>query len=147
MSFVIIGTVMAVSTAAQMYGQIQTGKMQQNEYKKQAEEAELAAKNESLMRMEELNRNLAANNVSLAAGGIGIEGTPSSIAMESAKKIGSSEAMESLSSKLKIAAMKRAGKNARATANIEATSTLLNNVTNFATLYAAKKTPNPPKTT
>ena len=138
MSFVIIGTVMAVSTAAQMYGQIQTGKMQQDEYKKQAEEAELAAKNESLMRMEELNRNLAANNVSLAAGGIGIEGTPSSIAMESAKKIGSSEAMESLSSKLKIAAMKRAGKNARATANIQATSTLLNNVTNFATLYKTK---------
>ena len=138
MSFAIIGTVMAVSTAAQMYGQIQTGKMQQDEYKKQAEEAELAAKNESLMRMEELNRNLAANNVSLAAGGIGIEGTPSSIAMESAKKIGSSEAMESLSSKLKIAAMKRAGKNARATANIQATSTLLNNVTNFATLYKTK---------
>ena len=138
MSFYIIGTVMAVSTAAQMYGQIQTGKMQQNEYKKQAEEAELAAKNESLMRMEELNRNLAANNVSLAAGGIGIEGTPSSIAMESAKKIGSSEAMESLSSKLKIAAMKRAGKNARATANIQATSTLLNNVTNFATLSKTK---------
>jgi len=142
MSFVIIGTVMAVSTAAQMYGQIQTGKMQQNEYKKQAEEAELAAKNESLMRMEELNRNLAANNVSLAAGGIGIEGTPSSIAMESAKKIGSSEAMESLSSKLKIAAMKRAGKNARATANIQATSTLLNNVTNFVTLSKAP-TPKP----
>ena len=138
MSFVIIGTVMAVSTAAQMYGQIQTGKMQQDEYKKQAEEAELAAKNESLMRMEELNRNLAANNVSLAAGGMKIEGTPSSIAMESAKKIGSSEAMESLSSKLKIAAMKRAGKNARATANIQATSTLLNNVTNFATLYKTK---------
>jgi len=142
MSFFIIGTVMAVSTAAQMYGQIQTGKMQQNEYKKQAEEAELAAKNESLMRMEELNRNLAANNVSLAAGGIGIEGTPSSIAMESAKKIGSSEAMESLSSKLKIAAMKRAGKNARATANIQATSTLLNNVTNFVTLSKAP-TPKP----
>ena len=142
MSFYIIGTVMAVSTAAQMYGQIQTGKMQQNEYKKQAEEAELAAKNESLMRMEELNRNLAANNVSLAAGGIGIEGTPSSIAMESAKKIGSSEAMESLSSKLKIAAMKRAGKNARATANIQATSTLLNNVTNFVTLSKAP-TPKP----
>ena len=138
MSFVIIGTVMAVSTAAQMYGQIQTGKMQQDEYKKQAEEAELAAKNESLMRMEELNRNLAANNVSLAAGGMKIEGTPSSIAMESAKKIGASEAMESLSSKLKIAAMKRAGKNARATANIQATSTLLNNVTNFATLYKTK---------
>jgi phage-related tail protein len=138
MSFAIIGTVMAVSTAAQMYGQIQTGKMQQDEYKKQAEEAELAAKNESLMRMEELNRNLAANNVSLAAGGMKIEGTPSSIAMESAKKIGSSEAMESLSSKLKIAAMKRAGKNARATANIQATSTLLNNVTNFATLYKTK---------
>jgi transcriptional regulator with GAF, ATPase, and Fis domain len=139
MSFAIIGTVMAVSTAAQMYGQIQTGKMQQDEYKKQAEEAELAAKNESLMRMEELNRNLAANNVSLAAGGMKIEGTPSSIAMESAKKIGSSEAMESLSSKLKIAALKRAGKNARATANIQATSTLLNNVTNFATLYKMKK--------
>jgi hypothetical protein len=57
--------------------------------------------------------------------GITGEGTPASISLESAKQIGSSEAMINLSEKLKRAQLRRQGANARSTANIQATSTLL----------------------
>jgi hypothetical protein len=57
--------------------------------------------------------------------GITGEGTPASIALESAKQIGSSESMINLSEKLKRAQLRRQGDNARAAANISATSTLL----------------------
>jgi hypothetical protein len=57
--------------------------------------------------------------------GITGEGTPASIALESTKQIGSSEAMFELQKNLTIAQRKRQGANARSTANIQATSTLL----------------------
>jgi hypothetical protein len=57
--------------------------------------------------------------------GITGEGTPASISLESAKQIGSSEGMINLSEKLKRAQLRRQGDNARAAANISATSTLL----------------------
>jgi len=53
------------------------------------------------------------------------EGTPASIALESAKQIGTSEGMIGLSEKLKRRQMIRQGQMAKATANIEATSSLL----------------------
>ena len=124
MSFAIVAAI-AVSTAATAYGQVQAGKIQQNEFERQAEEEKIAAEGRELQRKQELNKVLAANAVSASMSGVTGEGTPASIALSSAKQIGSSEGMIGLSEKLKRAQLRRQGDNARATANISATSTLL----------------------
>ena len=111
MAFVIVAAQVAVAVGAvgSVYGQVQAGKAQQQELNRQAEEEKIAAEAAELKRREELNRQLAAQNVALAAGGIGMEGTPASIALESAKSISQSEGMISLSEKLRRAQLRRQG--------------------------------------
>ena len=126
MSWVIVAvTTLAVGTGTSVYGQIQSGKAQQESLERQAEEEKIAAESRELERKQELNRVLAANAVSASMSGITGEGTPASISLESAKQIGSSEGMINLSEKLKRAQLRRQGANARSAANIQATSTLL----------------------
>ena len=125
MSFVVVASIIAVSTVASAYGQVQSGKAQQEELERQAEEEKIAAESRELQRKQELNRVLAANAVSASMSGITGEGTPASIALESATQIGASEGMINLSEKLKRAQLRRQGAMARSTANIQATSTLL----------------------
>ena len=124
MSFFVVAA-MAASTAVSVYGQVEAGKSQQEEFERQAEEEKIAAEGRELQRKQELNKVLAANAVSASMSGMTGEGTPASIALESAKQIGSSEGMINLSEKLKQAQLRRQGANARSTANIQATSTLL----------------------
>ena len=124
MSFYIVATVM-VTSAASAYSQVEAGKAQQEELERQAEEEKIAAQGRELQRREQLNAQLAANNAALAASGIATEGTPASVALESAKAISASEGMIGLSERLKQGQLKRQGKMARSTANIGATSTLL----------------------
>ena len=124
MTFAIVAAI-AVSTAASAYGQVQAGKIQQREFERQAEEEKIAAESRELQRKQELNKVLAANAVSASMSGVTGEGTPASIALESAKQIGTSEGMINLSDKLKRAQLRRQGANARAMGNIQATSTLL----------------------
>ena len=124
MSFAIVAAI-AVSTAVTAYGQVQGGKIQQREFERQAEEEKIAAEARELQRKQELNKVLAANAVSASMSGVTGEGTPASIALESAKQIGTSEGMINLSDKLKRAQLRRQGANARAMGNIQATSTLL----------------------
>jgi hypothetical protein len=124
MSFVVVAAVM-VAGAASAYGQVEAGKAQQEELERQAEEEKIAAQGQELQRREQLNAQLAANNAALAASGIATEGTPASVALESAKAISASEGMIGLSERLKQGQLRRQGKMARSTANIGATSTLL----------------------
>ena len=121
----VVVAAIAASTALSAYGQVQTGKVQQQELERQAEEEKIAAESRELERKQALNKVIAANNVSQSMSGITGEGTPASIALESATQIGSSEAMFELQKNLTIAQRKRQGKNARSIANISATSTLL----------------------
>ena len=116
----------AVGAGISAYGQVEAGKAQQEELERQAEEEKIAAQGRELQRREQLNEQLAANNAALAASGIATEGTPSSIALESAKAISASEGMIGLSEKLKQGQLRRQGKMARSLGNIQATSTLLN---------------------
>lgn len=116
---------MVTSAAVSAYGQVEAGKAQQEELERQAEEEKIAAQGRELQRREQLNAQLAANNAALAASGIATEGTPASVALESAKAISASEGMIGLSERLKQGQLKRQGKMARSTANIGATSTLL----------------------
>ena len=126
MTFAIVAAVASIAgTVTSVYGTIEAGKAQQESFERQAEEEKIAAEGRELERKQELNRVLAANQVSASMSGITGEGTPASIALESSKQIGSSEAMFKLQKNLTIAQRKRQGKNARSIANISATSTLL----------------------
>jgi hypothetical protein len=125
MSFVVVASVMVASATVSAYGQVEAGKAQQEELERQAEEEKIAAQGRELQRREQLNAQLAANNAALAASGIATEGTPASVALESAKAISASEGMIGLSERLKQGQLRRQGKMARSTANIGATSTLL----------------------
>ena len=121
----VVVAAIAASTAFSVYGQVESGKAQQESLERQAEEEKIAAEGRELQRKQELNRVLAANAVSASMSGITGEGTPASISLESAKQIGTSESMINLSEKLKRAQLRRQGQMARTTANIQATSTLL----------------------
>ena len=126
MSFAIVAAVATIAgTATSVYGTVQAGKAQQDAFREQAEQEKIAAEGRELQRKQELNKVLAANAVSASMSGVTGEGTPASIALSSAKQVGSSEGMIGLSEKLKRAQLRRQGDNARATANISATSTLL----------------------
>jgi len=115
----------AVGTGVNVYGQVQAGKVQEDALKEQARQEQIAAEGRELERQQQLSKALAANTVGLAAGNIGMEGTPASIDLESAKNIGMSEGMLKMSDRLAQAQLKRQGKNARGAANRQATSTLL----------------------
>ena len=115
----------AVGAGISAYGQVQAGKAQQEELERQAEEEKIAAQGREIQRREQLNEQLAANNAALAASGIATEGTPASIALESAKAISASEGMIGLSERLKQGQLRRQGKMARSAANLNAASTLL----------------------
>jgi len=112
------------STAVSAYGQVQTGKAQQEALERQAEEEKLRAKTEELARREELNRTLAANQVAMATSGISGM-TPESIALESARKVSESESVIALSESLKQRQLKRQGEAARYAGTIGAASTIL----------------------
>ena len=114
----------ALAGAVQAYGQYQTGKMQEESMKRQAEQERLRAQTEELARREELNEILAANQVAMAISGISGE-TPQSVSLEAARKATTSEAAISLSEKLKQRQLIREGKAAAYAGRIDAVGTLL----------------------
>ena len=107
------------------YGQVQAGKAQAQQLKEQAKQEEFAAQSQELQRRQELNRALAANVAAMSTAGISGEGTPASLALESAKQVALSEATIDLSERLRRSSLERQAKTARQTAGIAAASTLL----------------------
>ena len=138
MSFAVIAAYAALAgTAVNLYGTVQAGKAAEDAAKEQARQEKIQAESEELARREELNKQLAAQNAAMAASGVATEGTPASIALDSAKTISQSEGMISLSGKLARAQTVRAGKTAKSAAYTKATSTLLSSGDD---LYNAGKT-------
>jgi len=125
MAFYITASLIAASTAVQVYGQIQSGKAQESAMKQQAEQERLAAESRELERQQKLNKALAANVVGMGVSGIKAEGTPASIALESAKQVGLSEGMIGLSERLEQAQLRRQGAAARKASQFAAAGTLL----------------------
>ena len=137
MTWIMVATVtMGVGTAVNVYGQLEAGKAQQDALNQQAEQEKIAAEGRELERQQKLGQALAANTVGLAAGNLGMEGTPSSIALESAKNIGMSEGMLKLSDRLAKAQLKRQGQNARSASKLQAAGTLLTGASSAAQLNA-----------
>ena len=123
----------AVGTVASAYGQIESGKAQESALKAQAEQERVAAESRELERQQRLNAALAANAVGMGVSGIKAEGTPASIALESAENVSLSEGMTKLSDRLAQAQLIRQGANARSGANMAAAGTLLQGAGNIAT--------------
>ena len=123
--FTILAIMTAVSGGVSAYGQVQAGKAQKVALKEQAKQEELAAQSQELQRRQELNRALAANVAALSTAGISGEGTPASLALESAKQVGLSEMTIDLSERLRRASLERQAQTAKGTAYIGAASTLL----------------------
>ena len=124
MSWVI--TALAVSSAAiSARSSYISGRVQEDELKRQAEQEKLAAQSRELQRRQELNRALAANMVGMGQSGLAGEGTPASIALASAKQVGISEGAISLTEKLRQAQLRRQGSMAAQTGKLQAASTLL----------------------
>ena len=139
MTWLITATVvMGVSTGVQVYGQVQAGKAQEDALKEQARQEKIAAEGRELERQQQLSKALAANTVGLAAGNISMEGTPASIALESAKNIGMSEGMIGMSDRLAQAQLKRQAKTARSASQLSAASTLLSGVGSMAAMNVKK---------
>ena len=137
MTYILAATIASVAaTAVTVHGQLTAGKQAEADAKQAAENERIAAESAELQRQQKLNKALAANAVGLAASGIKAEGTPASIALESAKNIGLSEGMMRLSSRLKQAQMIRAGANARSAANLAAAGTLLSGASDAAKINA-----------
>ena len=134
--FAIVASLIAVSTAVNVYGQIEAGKAQESALKQQAEQERLAAESRELERQQQLNAALAANVVGMGVSGIKAEGTPSSIALESAKNVSLSEGMTKLSDRLQQAQLRRQGANARSASQLAAAGTLLSGA---AEAYGAGK--------
>ena len=134
--FTILAITMAASTGVQMYGQVQAGKAQEASLKEQARQEELAAESQELSRRQELNRALAANVAALSTAGISGEGTPASLALESAKQAGLSEMTIDLSERLRQASLKRQAGAARQAGQLAAASTLLKTGVRVAQLNA-----------
>jgi hypothetical protein len=125
MAFYITAALIAAGAGVQAYGQIQAGKAQESALKQQAEQERLAAESRELERQQKLNKALAANVVGMGVSGIKAEGTPASIALESAKNISLSEGMLGLSDRLQQAQLRRQGAAARSASNFAAAGTLL----------------------
>ena len=125
---VAIGATLGLTTGLSTRGQYISGKTQEIELKRQAEEERLAAQSRELQRREELNRALAANVVGQSMSGIAGEGTPASISLASAKKASLSEGTIGLSDKLKQAQLRRQASSARQAGYLQAGSTLLGGV-------------------
>lgn len=147
MAFFIVAAQVAVvaGAATSIYGQVEAGKAQQDVLEEQARQEKIAAEGRELQRRQELNKVLASNIVGASMSGMTGEGTPASIALESAKAIGTSESMIGLSEKLKRRQIRMQGKMAKGTAYTQATSTLLKGAADayggFQTYQANKPKP------
>ena len=132
--FTIFAILSAVSGGVSARASYISGRVQEDELKRQAEQEKVAAESRELQRRQELNRALAANMVSMGQSGIAGEGTPASIALSSAKQVGISEGAISLTDKLRQAQLRRQGANAAQTGKLQAASTLLQAGTQAAQL-------------
>ena len=139
MAFPIIAALILGSTAVQVYGQLEAGKDQEAALKTQAEQERVAAESRELERQQKLNKALAANAVGMGMSGIKAEGTPASIALQSAKNVGLSEGMTRLSDRLAQAQLRRQAATAASATKIGAFGTLLK-----GTVQAAKAMPDSP---
>lgn len=125
----------AIAVAATVYSAYQSresGKQQQYNIERQAEQERLSAEDQEIQRRDRLNKVLSANIASAAAAGTLGEGSQQSIAIGAAKRVASSEGAESLSERMRQDLLRREGKAAKTAGNVQAASTLLSGASQAA---------------
>lgn len=134
MSYYVTGyyIVAAIGVVVGADASIKSSKAQQIALDEQAEDEKFTAESRELGRRQKLNKVLSANIVSQSSSGILGEGTPQSVALESAKQVGISEGVEGLSSRLKQAQLRRQGKAISSAGKVSAGSTLLSSASSIA---------------
>ncbi len=135
--FIVAAAVATIAgTAVNVYGQVEAGKAQEDALEEQARQEKIAAEGRELQRRQELNKVLASNVVGASMSGETGEGSTASLSLETAKQIGTSEAMIGLTERLARAQTLRKARMARGTANIDAASTLLKGTAEVASAFA-----------
>ena len=119
------------STGLQVYGAIQQGRAQKAAYEREAEMKRIEAEGAELERQQALGRALAANAVAAGMSGIKMEGTPASIALETAETASLTGGMANLSARLEQAQLRRQAKSARVASNFAAAGTILDGATDI----------------
>ena len=122
---IILAALGLAGTAAQTYATIQAGKAQQEALERRAEEEKFAAQTEELKRQEQLNAINAANIVALSNAGIKVEGTPSSIALETSKILGESTGVNVVNLSNRLRNLRTQGELAKQSGFIEGASLLM----------------------
>lgn len=131
MTFILAATIASIAaTTVTVYGQIETGKAADEAAKIKAENERVAAESRELERQQELKAALTANAVGMGVSGIKTEGTPASIALESAENVSLSEGMTKLSDRLVQAQILRQGADAKSASQFAAAGTLLSGASN-----------------
>ena len=135
----VILTAAAGGTAA--YGQYQAGKAQQYEYQRQAEQEKVSARDREIERRNRLLQALAQRNVSSAAGGASLEGSPIALINRDVREF----SLESLSSEAttasRVAGLRAAGISAKRIGTINAFSSVFSTGASVAGMGAIGKKP------
>ena len=115
----------AASTATAAYGTVQAGKAQSYQYKAEANQAKMQARDVEIARRQKLLQALAERQVATAAGGATLEGTPGVLINESQRQANlDALSLEGMTAS-KISTLNAAARNARTVANISAGAQLL----------------------
>jgi hypothetical protein len=115
----------AVAATTAAYGTVQAGKAQAYQYKAEANQAKMQARDVEIARRQKLLQALAERQVATAAGGATLEGTPGVLINESQRQANlDALSLEGMTAS-KISTLNAAARNARTVANIGAAAELL----------------------
>jgi len=115
----------AASTATAAYGTVQAGKAQAYQYKAEANQAKMQARDVEIARRQKLLQALAERQVATAAGGATLEGTPG-VLINASEQAANMDALslEGMTA-ARVSTLNAAARNARTTANISAGAQVL----------------------
>lgn len=110
----------AVASAAGAYGQVQAGRAQAAQYKAEARQVQMQARDTEIARRQRLLQALAERQVATAAGGATMEGTPGVLINQAERQANLDALSLEAQTASKVSTLRAAARNARTMANIGA---------------------------
>ena len=115
----------AAATAVSAYGQVQAGRAQAGQYKAEARQVQMQARDAEIARRQKLLQAMAERQVATAAGGATLEGTPGVLINESERQANlDALSLEGMTTS-KVSTLRAAASNARLLANINAAADVI----------------------
>lgn len=115
----------AAGSAVAAYGSYEAGKAQQYEYKRQAEQEKLSARDREIERRGRLLKALSQRTVAAASGGAALEGSPTALINRDFREYSLESQSSAATSASNQAGLRAAGSNARRLGTINAVGNLL----------------------